>query len=283
MKKYKVSCLAFLVLLFLPIRLNAQCESLIWADEFDGTEVNTEKWTINVDDYGGGNNELQYYTDRPENIVVEDGKLIITAFEEDYLTREYTSAKINSKYKGDWRYGRIEASIKLPEGQGMWPAFWMMPTEQVYGGWPNSGEIDIMELVGHEPSTVYGTLHYGPPYEYTNGSYTLPSGKFSDGFHVFSIEWTPDSISWFVDGELYSTKDPEDVSQWQVFQEKFYLILNLAVGGNWPGPPDETTVFPQTMEVEYIRVYGDMSGQGITAMDEAYPLARAVDWSREAA
>jgi beta-glucanase (GH16 family) len=279
MRKYKVFCIAFLVLLFLPGRLSAQCESLIWADEFDGTEVNTEKWTINVDDYGGGNNELQYYTDRPENIKVEDGKLIITAFKEDYLTREYTSAKINSKYKGDWRYGRIEAGIKLPEGQGMWPAFWMMPTEQVYGGWPNSGEIDIMELVGHEPSTVYGTLHYGPPYEYTNGSYTLPSGKFSDGFHVFSIEWTPDSISWFVDGQLYSTKGPEDVSQWLPFQEKFYLILNLAVGGNWPGPPDETTVFPQTMEIEYIRVYGSMSVQEITAMDKAYPLARAARYS----
>ena len=279
MRIYKATYLVFLALLFLPGRLTAQCESLIWADEFDGTEINQAKWTINVDDYGGGNNELQYYTDRPENIKVEDGKLVITALKEDYLTREYTSAKINSKYKGDWRYGRIEASIRLPEGQGMWPAFWMLPTEQVYGGWPNSGEIDIMELVGHEPSTVYGTLHYGPPWEYTNGSYTLPSGKFSDDFHVFSIEWTPDSISWFVDNQLYSTKDAGSVTHWLPFQEKFYVILNLAVGGNWPGSPDETTVFPQTMEVEYVRVYGDMSDQGIAALDKAYPLAGAVRYS----
>jgi beta-glucanase (GH16 family) len=279
MRIYKASYLVFLVMLFLPAKLNAQCESLIWDDEFEAAEINTAKWTINVDDYGGGNNELQYYTDRPENIKIEDGKLVITALKENYLTREYTSAKISTKYKGDWRYGRIEASIKLPEGQGMWPAFWMLPTEQVYGGWPNSGEIDIMELVGHEPSTVYGTLHYGPPWEYTNGSYTLPSGKFSDDFHVFSIEWTPDSINWFVDDQLYSTKNADSVSHWLPFQEKFYVILNLAVGGNWPGSPDETTVFPQTMEVEYVRVYGDMSDQQITALDIAYPHAKGVRYS----
>ena len=279
MKVYKAICLVFFVVLFLPDKLNAQCESLIWADEFDSPELDSVKWNIEVNDYGGGNNELQYYTDRQENVKIEDGKLVITALKENYLTREYTSARINSKYKGDWKYGRIEAMIKLPEGQGMWPAFWMLPTEQVYGGWPNSGEIDIMELVGHEPSTVHGTLHYGPPWQFTGGSYTLPSGKFSDGFHVFSIEWNPDSINWFVDDQLYSSKNADSVTHWLPFQEKFHLVINLAVGGNWPGSPDETTVFPQAMEVEYVRVYGDLSDQEITALDKAYPLAKTVDYS----
>ncbi len=279
MKFYRAIYLVLIIVLFFPNKLTAQCESLIWADEFDGAGLDSTRWNIEVNDYGGGNNELQYYTDRQENVKVQDGKLVITALKENYLTREYTSARINSKYKGDWKYGRIEAMIRLPEGQGMWPAFWMLPTEQVYGGWPNSGEIDIMELVGHEPSTVHGTLHYGPPRQFTGGSYTLPSGKFSDDFHVFSIQWNPDSINWFVDGILYSTKNADSVTQWLPFREKFHVILNLAVGGNWPGSPDGTTVFPQTMEVEYVRVYGNLADQEITALDNAYPLAKNVSYS----
>ncbi|MBL7111208.1 MAG: family 16 glycosylhydrolase [Bacteroidales bacterium] len=257
----------------------AQCTELIWADEFNGPAVDSLKWSLHVDDKGGGNAELQYYTDREENIKIVDSVLVITARKEQYLTREYTSAKLDSKNKGDWKFGRYEARIKLPEGQGMWPAFWMMPAESKYGPWPNSGEIDIMEMVGHEPSTVLGTLHHGPPQQYTNGSYNLPTGKFSDDFHVFALEWGPDSIIWEVDDSVYSMKNADSVANWNVFQERFYLILNLAVGGNWPGSPDETTVFPQTMEVDYVRVYGDPAAQRINPIGKELPNASGFEYS----
>jgi len=257
----------------------AQCTQLIWADEFNGPVIDSTMWTLHVDDKGGGNAELQYYTDREANAKIVDSVLVITALEEQYLTREYTSAKLDSKHKGDWKYGRYEARIKLPEGQGMWPAFWMMPTEAKYGTWPNSGEIDIMELVGHEPSTVWGTLHHGPPQQLTNGSYTLPSGKFSDDFHVFALEWGPDSITWEVDDSIYSMKNADSVANWNVFQEKFALILNLAVGGNWPGAPDGTTVFPQTMEVDYVRVYGDPSAQDIVTIGQEVSNASGIKYT----
>lgn len=251
----------------------AQCTELLWADEFNAIEIDNTKWTIEIDGDGGGNSELQYYTDREENISVIDGMLVIKALKEDYLEHDYTSAKLYTQYKGDWRYGRIEARIKLPEGQGLWPAFWMLSTENIFGKWPNSGEIDIVELVGggSGDSTIYGTLHVGPPWNYSNGIYKLSGQKFSDDFHVFAIEWSPEKIDWFVDDILYSTKTASDVSHWLPFQERFYVILNLAVGGNWPGSPDETTVFPQTMEIDYVRVYGEPKDQGIVAIDSAYP------------
>jgi beta-glucanase (GH16 family) len=255
----------------------AQCTELLWADEFDGTALDTTKWNIEVDGDGGGNNELQFYTNRDTNIFVNNGTLKIRALKENYELHEYTSGRVHSQYKGDWKYGRIEAKIKLPEGKGIWPAFWMLPTENTYGTWPNSGEIDIVELVGggSGDSTIYGTLHVGPPWNFSNGSYKLENEKFSDNFHVFAIEWSEETINWYVDDILYSSKSTVDVSTWLPFQERFHVILNLAVGGNWPGAPDETTLFPQIMEVDYVRVYGDPTDQGIVAIDSAYPMAHS--------
>ncbi len=175
-------------------------------------------------------------------------------------TRDYTSARIRSRGKGDWCYGRFEIRAKLPRGKGMWPAIWMLPTDQRYGGWPSSGEIDIMESLGHEANKVHGTLHYaGPRGHASKGtSYTLRSGTFADEFHVFQLEWEERAMRWYVDGLLYQTQ-----TNWHSrtkpfpapFDERFHLLLNLAVGGNWPGNPDATTVFPQAMAVDYVRVY----------------------------
>lgn len=271
-----------LVLIVFSNSLKAQCDVLLWEDNFDGAEVDPLKWEVQLDNSGGGNDELQYYTPRDTNVFVDNGRLVIRALEEDYRGWAYTSGKLITKGLADWRYGRMEASIKMPAGKGMWPAFWMMPTESIYGGWPNSGEIDIVELIGDDTSTVYGTIHYGPPWNYTNGLYTLDEGTFVDTTHVYAIEWTESSINWYVDDILYSTKTADSLrrpEQWKVFQERFYLILNLAVGGNWPGDPDETTVFPQTMEVDYVRVYGDPSVQEIIAVDSAYANAAGVNYS----
>jgi beta-glucanase (GH16 family) len=225
----KVRALVALFIFSLVVSVTgySQCTQLIWEDDFSGEALDLSKWTPEVNDDGGGNNELQYYTDRDTNITVENGVLKITALKESYLTREYTSGRIVTKNKGDWRYGRVEASIKLPEGQGMWPAFWMLPTEEVYGGWPNSGEIDIMELVGggSGDSTIYGTLHSGPPRQYTNGSYKLTDAKFSEDFHLFAIEWSPDTIKWYVDDIMYSYKTAADITPWVPFQEKFHVIF----------------------------------------------------------
>ena len=234
---------------------------LVWQDEFDGDEIDLTKWSHEVNGRGGGNSELQYYTDFPENSFIENGNLVIEAREEKYIGRNYTSARMRTLGKGDWTYGRFEARIRLPEGQGIWPAFWMLPSEWSYGGWPTSGEIDIMEMVGHLPGKVHGTIHYGSlgNHQYTGTDYDLPAGdKFIDDFHIFAVEWEEEEMRWYVDGELYQT-----LNQWETknhpfpapFDQNFHIILNLAVGGHWPGSPDETTEFPQRMEVDYVRVY----------------------------
>lgn len=238
---------------------------LVWSDEFDGDQLDTNKWSYQLGTgsqfglTGWGNNELQYYTDREENVYVEDGMLHIVAKEEFYQNRYYTSARIRTINKADWKYGRFEIRAKMPEGQGIWPAVWMLPTEEVYGGWPKSGEIDIMELVGHRPSTVHGTVHYGPDWpnnRYKGSSFSLDGEKFSDDFNIFSIEWVEDEIKWFVNDNLFHTITPSSLSpQNYPFNEQFHLILNLAVGGNWPGDPDNTTEFPQSMIIDYIKVY----------------------------
>jgi beta-glucanase (GH16 family) len=265
----------FLVLgsLFIPVRMQAQpCLELIWADEFDGTALDTNNWSYDIgtgcpDLCGWGNNEQQYYTDAPENIKVENGLLVISAREDTVGGEDYSSAKIKSQGKADFRYGRFEARMKFPTTQGMWPAFWMLPTESVYGGWPESGEMDIVEMIGSNPGRAVGTVHTGFPYAYNSGYYDLPPGEiFADTFHVFAMEWEPGSITWFVDGVQYHQLTPADIGPWAPFQEDFYLILNLAVGGNWPGDPDSTTVLPQTLEVDYVRVYNrpdriDIEGQ----------------------
>lgn len=244
----------------------AQNMQLVWSDEFDTEELDLTKWSYQ---YGRGadeglvrwgNNELQYYTDREENIYIEDGKLHIRALEESMGNANYTSARIRTINKGDWTYGRFEVRAKTPEGQGLWPAIWMMPTESVYGDWPQSGEIDIMELLGHEPNTVYGTVHYGPPWPNNreiSGQYPpLSEGTFSDDFHTFAIEWIPGRIRWFVDDQLFAQVFSHQLAPYKwPFDQDFHFILNVAVGGNWPGNPDSSTVFPQEMIVEYVRVY----------------------------
>ncbi|MBI2925741.1 MAG: glycoside hydrolase family 16 protein [Verrucomicrobia bacterium] len=236
---------------------------LVWQDEFDGKALDLSKWEFEVNAQGGGNNELQYYV--TNNAHLMDGLLVLEARKERYTgpggTREYTSSRIRTKRKGDWQYGRFDIRARLPKGKGMWPAIWMMPTDETYGGWPNSGEIDIMELVGHEAHKVHGTLHYGDAvkghvYKGTNSA--LAVATFADDFHVFRLDWEPEAMRWFVDGHLYQTQ-----TNWHTrtkpfpapFDQRFHLILNLAIGGNWPGNPDEKTVFPQAMAVDYVRVY----------------------------
>jgi beta-glucanase (GH16 family) len=225
--------------------------TLVWNDEFNGPDIDAAKWEWEVNGDGGGNNELQYYTGFPENSFIEDGKLVIKAIKENYLGKHYTSARMRTKNKGDWRYGRFEARMKLPYGKGMWPAFWMLPTDWVYGGWPQSGEIDIMELVGDVPNKVYGTIHWGDPdHRQSGGSYVLPSGTFAGDFHTFIVEWDSVGFRWYVDGLQYFS-----TSRGWPFDQRFHILLNLAVGGNWPGNPDEFTYFPQLMYVDYVRVY----------------------------
>jgi beta-glucanase (GH16 family) len=238
---------------------------LVWQDEFDEPQIDLTKWEFEVNGHGGGNNELQYYTDRELNATIYNGKLVIRALKETYTgpdgTREYTSARLRTKNKGDWKYGRFEIRAKLPYGQGLWPAIWMLPTDWVYGGWAASGEIDIMELLGQEPTKVYGTIHYGGAYPdnvHTGTSYELVNGSFSDDYHVFAFEWEENEMRWYVDGVLYSTQ-----TEWYTssapypapFNKRFHIILNVAVGGNWPGNPDSSTVFPQSMLVDYVKVY----------------------------
>jgi beta-glucanase (GH16 family) len=236
-----------------------------------GSPVDSSKWSFDIGGGGWGNNELQTYTNRPVNSRLEDGVLVITAIKENYagpdnMTRDYTSARLLTKNKFTQTYGRFEARIKVPFGQGIWPAFWMLGDDIDTVGWPNCGEIDIMEHIGKQPSIAHGTLH-GPGYSGANGitaSYALPSSqKFSDKYHVFAVEWEPNVIRFYVDGRLYKTRTPADLpsgKSW-VFNHPFFLVLNVAVGGTWPGNPDAATVFPQRMLVDYVRVYKAISNQ----------------------
>lgn len=255
----------FFILMMAGITLSAQCPTLVWSDEFDGSTLDLTKWTpqigdgcdISLDLCGWGNNELEYY--RAENATVSNGTLKITAKRENFGNRNYTSARLRTINKGDWTYGRFEARMKLPTGQGMWPAFWMLPTDEAYGSWPQSGEMDIMELIGSKPEEVLGTIHYGNPWpnnSFKSGYFALNKGTFNDDFHTFAMEWEPGVIRWYVDDYLYSTKTTADVAplRWP-FDQRFHFLLNLAVGGNLPGNPNGSTVFPQTMEVDYVRVY----------------------------
>jgi beta-glucanase (GH16 family) len=230
---------------------------IIWQDEFDGTSIDLNKWEMEIGDKWF-NNELQAYTNSPANAFIQTGNLVIQANKETLRSANYTSARMRTKLKGDWTYGKIDVRAKLPKGQGIWPAIWMLPTDEVFGGWPKSGEIDIMEFLGHDLKTTYGTVHYGqewPKNQHQGTGYKLPSGTFSDGFHIFSIIWTKDFIRWYVDGEQFfsitkGALSPENYP----FNNRFHLILNLAVGGDWPGNPDANTVFPQQMLVDYVRV-----------------------------
>jgi beta-glucanase (GH16 family) len=228
--------------------------ALVWHDEFNGPAIDTSIWTYEVNGDGGGNNELQYYTAEPRNAFIENGRLVIQALKENYLGKEYTSARMNTAGRRSWLYGRVDVRAKTPTGRGLWPAIWMLPTDWVYGGWPASGEIDIMEVLGNQPGKLYGTMHWGVDAAHhlsSGGTYTLPNNaSFANGFHTFSVEWSADSLLWFVDGIRYHGE-----KMGPPFDKRFHLILNVAVGGNWPGNPDASTVFPQTMQVEFVRVY----------------------------
>ncbi len=241
--------------------------NLVWSDEFnqaDGTTPDSLKWGYDLGGQGWGNKELEYYTARTNNARIEDGALVIEARQENFGGRNYTSARLQTRGKWSWTYGRIEARIKVPRGQGFWPAFWMLGTNMNSAGWPACGEIDIMENLGREPGIVHGTVH-GPGYSGAygiGGPFILPGGKaFADDFHVFGIECETNRICWLVDDQPYFTVAPADLpagTRW-VFNQPKFLLLNLAVGGGWPGNPDATTVFPERMLVDYVRVYSKIS------------------------
>ncbi|AKJ29507.1 beta-glucanase [Caldimonas brevitalea] len=245
---------------------------MVWRDEFDGNAIDRSKWGFEVNAQGGGNNEWQYYTDRPENAWVANGVLNLQARQERYCAaegcRDYTSSRLRTLGKGDWLYGRVEVRAKLPRGQGLWPAIWMLPTDWVYGGWAASGEIDIMEAVNPAASggnTIYGSIHYGNPWpgnQHKTVGYNPPS-SVTDNFHTYTIEWEPGQIRWYVDNVHYATQ-----TEWwssggafpAPFDRRFHLILNVAVGGNWPGGTNAETRFPQKMEVDFVRVYQKTGG-----------------------
>ena len=259
---------------------NIDAYQMVWNDEFDGNSIDDSKWTFMIGDgcdivddpcyfdydstrylCGWGNNELQYYTDREENAFISDGKLVIRAKKEIpfYLGQhQYTSARMVTKNKGDWKYGRIDVRAKMPIGRGLWPAVWMLPTENVYGPWPCSGEIDIMEYLGHEPQRVLGTIHYGhDSWQFNSQTLDLEEGTFADDFHVFTVLWNDQCIQFQMDGKdigVPNTRSTTLPTTWP-FDQEFHMILNIAVGGNLPGNPDASTIFPQTMEVDYVRVY----------------------------
>lgn len=229
---------------------------LVWQDEFDGDEVNRENWAFDLGRGSGGwgNNESQWYTERPENVRIEDGILIIEAREEEFIRSDYTSTRMKTEGLHSWTYGRFQARIQIPTGQGIWPAFWLLGAEG--GTWPNNGEIDVMENIGREPNTVHGTIH-GPGYSGGSGvgnPYTQ-AAPFADDFHIYTVEWEPETIRWYVDDALTFTVSADDVPGAWVYDHPFFIIMNVAVGGSWPGYPDETTTFPQQMKVDYVRVY----------------------------
>ena len=230
---------------------------LVWQDEFDGTSINTSCWTHETGDHGWGNNELQNYTTSNDNSFVSDGKLYIEAREQN-AGSQYTSARMISSGCAEFQYGRIDVRARLPQGQGIWPAIWMLGANFWTDGWPECGEIDIMELVGHEPNKVHGTIHWfndsnGQKAD-TGSSKTLESGIFADEFHVFTIIWDSQKIKWLVDDEVFREVEITAAHMTEFHAPQFF-ILNIAVGGNWPGNPNNTTVFPQQMVVDYIRVF----------------------------
>ncbi|WP_437484526.1 RICIN domain-containing protein [Sorangium sp. So ce1014] len=243
---------------------------LVFSDEFNGpsgSAIDGSKWSAETGGHGWGNSELQHYTNRLENVRQESGAMVITATPQGadhygcwYGACQYTSARIVSRGKFEFTYGRVEARIQVPRGQGLWPAFWMLGNDLGSAGWPSCGEIDVMENVGYEPSTLHGSLH-GPGYSGGNpltGWTNLPGGApLADAFHTYAVEWEPNAIRFYLDGKLYQTRTPADVpagARW-VFNHPFFMLLNVAVGGNWPGSPNGSTSFPQRMLVDYVRVY----------------------------
>lgn len=238
----------------------------MWSDEFDGDGVpDSIKWNYDLgdgcpDNCGWGNNEWQYYTKDSKNVRIEDGKLIIEAHMDSLGGKPFTSAKIVSRQKGDWLYGRFEVSARLPKGKGTWPAIWMLPTDWKYGGWPASGEIDIMEHVGYDPGVIHGTIHT-EAYNHIRGTQkegiiSVPDAQ--DTFHVYAVDWRENKMDFYIDEKLYHsvTRDPADDFTGWPFDQRFYLIINIAVGGNWGGAKGvDLDIWPQKLEIDYVRVY----------------------------
>jgi beta-glucanase (GH16 family) len=265
----KSPLLLALVLIAFPLsRLCAASAKPLWSDEFDqaiGSPPDTSRWVYDLGATGWGNNELQTYTEATENAAIAadpqatDGKaLVIKALKRPQ--GGYTSARLKTQGKFSTLYGRIEGRLKTTNGQGIWPAFWMLGENIETVGWPSSGEIDILEVVGANPNKVHGTLH-GPGYSGAKGptaTITLPTGTLDKDYHVYAIDWAPNKIVWSFDGRVYHAQTPKTLppgAKWVFNDAPFFLLLNLAVGGNWPGNPDDTTPFPQIFSIDYIRVY----------------------------
>lgn len=273
---------------------------LVWNDEFDGSEVDRTKWDFDIGngfyDYrnhawvpGWGNEELQYYTDAPANAWVRDSCLTIRARKESLHGCGYTSARLKTRTRDGAplftkQYGRFEFRAKVPHGKGMWPALWMLPQSDAYGAWAASGEIDVMEIVGLEPHESLGSIHFGstfPKRQLVTHVHRIPDGGTVSDFHVYAVEWDPGEIRWVLDGVTWARQDfwwscsltrsgkgvlprgPKDIQPWPApFDQPFYLLMNIAVGGNFPGAPDESTAFPADLVVDYVRVYDRKDGYG---------------------
>lgn len=232
---------------------------LVWSDEFNGTALNTSNWNYETGGGGWGNHELQTYTSGTNNAYIENGNLVIEAKKDSVGYNNYTSARITTKGKQKFTYGRVDIKAKLPVTKGIWPALWMLGENITTVNWPACGELDIMELIGKNPNKIYGTAHWGSSsanHASAGGNYTLPSGDYSNGFHVFSIEWSADKIEWSVDSTKFYELSMQNITGSNFpFDKDFFLIFNVAVGGDWPGNPDASSVFPQKMYVDYVRVY----------------------------
>lgn len=295
----RVAAFAILVIASISCRADEAKWKLVWSDEFDGAEIDKSKWDFDLGNGfytkdpriwigGWGNDELQYYTKDPENSFVKNGSLHIRAIKKNVEGFKYTSARLKSK-KADGgelfakKYGKFEFRAKLPTGRGVWPALWMLPQDDKYGGWPRSGEIDVMEARGQESNKVLGTLHYGPPSPnniHTGKDYILPNGGTIADFHIYTLEWEPGVIRWSFDGKTYQSQSswwsPKSSGRknakpqakgseqpWPApFDQPFFLVMNIAVGGRFLGNPDESTAFPVEMLVDYVRVYDKVGGYG---------------------
>lgn len=258
---------------------------LLWADEFDGEDVNLRDWNFDIGDNGWGNEEWQYY--QPQNATLQEGHLVITAREQRVGGSTYTSTRIKTEGEVEFTYGRVDIRAALPEGQGIWPALWALGANFRQVGWPRTGELDIMEMIGGRgrENTVHGTMHWNRgglnasySHTYQGGSYQLDSGKFSYGFHVFSMIRSPEGVTWLVDDIPFYSYQFTDAPDFDAFQKPFFLIFNIAVGGRWPGYPDDSTNFPQRLVVDYVRVFGanaddeDSDGDGVADPIDDLPL-----------
>ena len=239
--------------------------NIVWQDEFDKDSLDLTKWSRETGGHGWGNNELQFYTDSDSNSYVENGNLILKAqvvpqgIGSSKGLRYYSSARLRTYGKGDWKYGRIEVKAKVASGQGIWPAIWMLPTDWLFGGWPSSGEIDIMEHVGYDLGVVHGSVHT-EAYNHKINTQRSSARKIANvdtEFHVYSIIWDKDKISFFIDDVQYFLFENDQKGNYKTwpFDQRFHLLINIAVGGDWPGNPDNSTNFPRKMLVDYVRVY----------------------------